>query len=53
MVTHDTFVGLGPVFVGAGGAGPVLHVSVEPVTVVIFLTGICGDGWASRAASSA
>lgn len=53
MVADDTFEGLGPVFVGAGRAGPVLGVSVEPVTVVIFLTGICSDGWASRATSGA
>lgn len=53
VVADDTFEGLGPVFVGAGRAGPVLRVSVEPVTVVIFLTGICSDGRASRVAPGA
>lgn len=53
VVADNTFEGLCPVFIGAGSAGPVLRVRVEPVTVVILLTGICSDNWASRAASSA
>lgn len=53
VVADHTFEGLGPVLVGAGRAGPVLGVSVEPVTVVVFLTGICSDGWASGATSAA
>lgn len=53
VVTHHTLERLGPVLVSAGSAGPVLHTSVEPVAVIIFLTGVRRGGQGSGAASRA
>lgn len=53
MITHHTLECFGPVLISAGSAGPVLCVSVESVTVIVFLTGVCGGGRGSGATSGA
>lgn len=51
MITHHTLECFGPILISAGSAGPVLCVSVESVTVIVLLTGVCGGGRGSGARS--